>query len=229
MIRLFAPAPPGPGPSRTAITVGNLVLHVALVAALLAPLAPEVRQALLDREVLYLIPPTQSGGPEREADAPTFRSAATPAGPMPAQSAEPREGPAAEQEGNPSLELSVSGLRPAQASRVMRETALTELEVDSTVVRDPSSAAPVYPPLLLARAMAGSVTVRYVVDTLGAIDPVTYRVLSMSHEGFAQAVRDALPGMRFRPAFQRGRRVRQWVEQTFQFRITRRDTTGTPA
>jgi hypothetical protein len=35
-----------------------------------------------------------------------------------------------------------------------------------------------------------------------------------------ESVRTAIPGMRFSPAMVQGRRVRQVVEQRFQFRIT---------
>jgi len=41
-----------------------------------------------------------------------------------------------------------------------------------------------------------------------------------SHPEFANAVREALTHMRFRPAIQSSRKVRQWVEQNFAFRIT---------
>jgi TonB family protein len=76
----------------------------------------------------------------------------------------------------------------------------------------------------LQRGIEGSAAVRYVVDTLGNVDTLTYRVVSATHEEFALAVRRALPHMRFRPAVQGGQRVRQLVQQTFTFRVTRRDT-----
>jgi TonB family protein len=109
------------------------------------------------------------------------------------------------------------------------EVALTVLEVDSAVVRDPTSAAPEYPAHLLHSGVQGRAEVRYVVDTLGSVDTLSYRVLRASHVDFAVSVRRALPNMRFRPAMQGGRRVRQLIEQTFSFRINpSQGTPGTP-
>jgi len=98
------------------------------------------------------------------------------------------------------------------------------LEVDSTVFRDPMSAAPEYPANLLDRGIEGSASVRFVVDTTGVVDTVSYRVLRATHADFAVAVRMALPGMRFRPAIRAGVKVRQLVEQTFSFRIAPKDS-----
>ena len=48
-----------------------------------------------------------------------------------------------------------------------------------------------------------------------------YRVLEATHDLFTAAVRDALMHARFTPATVGGRKVRQLVEQTFTFSITR--------
>ena len=101
------------------------------------------------------------------------------------------------------------------------ETALTEIEVDSAVVRDPSSAAPIYPPALLTKSIEGATFVHYVVDTLGQVDTTTIQVIRTTHPEFADAVRQALAIMKFHPAIQTSRRVRQWVQQNFSFRINR--------
>jgi len=93
------------------------------------------------------------------------------------------------------------------------------LEVDSTVARDPLSAAPVYPPDLLSQGVQGYAMVRYVVDTTGRALLASFAVVDASHDGFSQAVREALPLMRFSPARIQGHAVRQMVEQEFSFRI----------
>lgn len=100
-----------------------------------------------------------------------------------------------------------------------QDTAFSVLEVDSTVQRFVDSDAPLYPPVLLAQLVEGAVYLRYVVDTLGRADPGSAEVLRSSHPQFTQAVLQALPGMRFRPAMIASRRVRQLVEQEFAFRI----------
>jgi hypothetical protein len=70
------------------------------------------------------------------------------------------------------------------------------------------------------------VVVRYVVDTLGRADPYTLEVLRASRVEFAMAVREALPFMRFTPARMGAKAVPQMVEQPFNFRIMRPDTTS---
>ena len=94
------------------------------------------------------------------------------------------------------------------------------LSVEESVQRLSGSAAPIYPPDLMSRGVEGTVVTRYVVDTSGRADPLTLQILSGPEPQFVQAVRDAVPGMRFTAALVEGRRVRQLVEQNFQFRIT---------
>jgi TonB family protein len=108
---------------------------------------------------------------------------------------------------------------PPEDWTLSADTVLTVLEVDSAVVRDPSSAAPAYPAAMLAKSIQGTVRAQYVVDTLGLVDTTTFKVLETTHEAFTVAVREALPNMRFRPAIVRSHKVRQLVEQPFTFRI----------
>jgi TonB family protein len=93
------------------------------------------------------------------------------------------------------------------------------IEVDSTVQRDPFSAAPVYPPNLLERGVQGSAIVRYVVDTTGRADMRTFQAIRSTHAEFTTSVREALPLMRFTPAKIGASVVRQLVEQEFYFKI----------
>jgi protein TonB len=98
--------------------------------------------------------------------------------------------------------------------------AYTELEVDITAQRDPESEGPSYPEDLLARKIEGHARVRFVIDSTGRADSTTFGVLEATEAGFAEAVRQALPRMKFRPARMGPRPVPQRVEQTFEFRIT---------
>jgi hypothetical protein len=66
----------------------------------------------------------------------------------------------------------------------------------------------------------GSVIARFVIDTLGRTDMTTVEILASTHPEFTQAVRDALPAMRYNPGSVGGRLVRQLVEQGFEFHIT---------
>jgi len=225
MLRLFQPPTRDTVVSRHPLTGLTLLLHLVVVGALLLPFKRILTTPLLDHDMVYLVPPDQKGGTERVAgqlsfDAAALTAGAVPAGPAAAAAAEEIVG-----RGETPV-FSAAELGAARIPQREKENAVTELEVDSTVVRDPSSAAPVYPPSLLARGVTGFAQVRYVVDTLGVPDTLTYRVVVATHVDFAVEVRRVLPGMRFRPAISSGKRVRQWVEQTFYFRISPRDTSG---
>jgi TonB family protein len=219
MTRIFAP------PTRDSLlyrdsALGSLLLvHLAVLVMLLSPPggAPPKEQ-LLERMVVFLVPP-ESPAPREAASGESGWSAGGSEASSKESSAEaePAEkSVVAEGRRIPSAGDSAPAVSPALEAD---EGALTILEVDSAVVRDPSSAAPEYPAHLLKERLEGLAQVRYVVDTLGSVDTLSYRVLQASHPDFAQSVRRALPKMRFRPAMQGGQRVRQLIEQTFRFRI----------
>jgi protein TonB len=58
------------------------------------------------------------------------------------------------------------------------------------------------------------------VDTNGRALPETFKALRTTHDLFTQAVKDALPDMRFVPAMLGGKLVRQLVQAPFQFTFT---------
>lgn len=96
--------------------------------------------------------------------------------------------------------------------------------VDRPVVLD-STSLPVieYPPALRATGTSGVVTVEFVVDTAGRAEPDYFGVVSTTDPLFTAAVREALGGLRFRPALLRGRPVRQVVRLPFEFTAPARD------
>lgn len=99
------------------------------------------------------------------------------------------------------------------------ENAFSSVEVETAAERDPTSAAPAYPPDLMQAGIEGYAAMRFVVDSLGKVDLSSVRVLETTHPGFAAAVKAAMPGMRFTPARLGNRPVRQLAEQLFAFRI----------
>lgn len=99
------------------------------------------------------------------------------------------------------------------------DSVFTEIEVDSSAMRYPWSAAPRYPERLLRERVEGMVRVQYVVDTTGYADTASFRVVTATDSEFALAVRVALPNMRFSPAKIGEMHVRQLVQQDFTFRI----------
>jgi protein TonB len=109
------------------------------------------------------------------------------------------------------------------------DSVFTQLEVDSTVSRYPGSAAPAYPAEMLKQGVQGSVITQYVVDTSGFADTTSLKIMSTTHERFSEAVRAALPYMRFFPAKVGAKRVRQLVEQEFSFKIEQSASQTTPA
>lgn len=76
---------------------------------------------------------------------------------------------------------------------------------------------PTYPPALLAAHVEGSVLVQFVIDTAGVPDRGTFKVLMSSNDLFSEAVRKALPLMRFKPATIGERRVQHVVQMPFTF------------
>lgn len=117
-----------------------------------------------------------------------------------------------------------SGARPeapfGPAERLVADSVFSVLEVDRMVERYDGSAAPVYPPELIAKGIQGMVQAIYVVDTTGWVDTSSIKVVTSDDPGFTQSVRQALDHMRFRPAIRAGHPVRQRVQQKFRFQIS---------
>jgi len=104
--------------------------------------------------------------------------------------------------------------------------AFLEFQVDRPVVTAKGSQVPRYPDALRQQGISGCVLARFVVDERGLADTTTFRVIRFSRIEFAHAVRAALPGMRFTPAQINGRRVRQVVQQPYDFSIVSSDQTA---
>lgn len=226
MIRIFAPSTRDSFLRPDAVTFTNLVLHGLACVALLVPLGKVAKQELFDRLIVYLVPPDKPGGREKGVGDAAFNTAPVDAG-FTKGSAVAHTPTEPEPTLGKAPELDAANIS-ALVDPAPGDNALTVLEVDSAVVRDPTSAAPEYPQHLIDRGIEGSAAVRFVVDTNGVADTMSYRVLKATHADFAVAVRRALPGMKFRPALRGGVKVRQLVEQTFSFKIAARDTTRMP-
>jgi periplasmic protein TonB len=110
--------------------------------------------------------------------------------------------------------------QPSQLSISSNDSVYSILNVEETAVRSELSAAPIYPPELIEKGVEGQVLTNFVIDTTGRADSTSIVIIQATHPLFVESVRTAIPGMRFSPAMVQGRRVRQVVEQRFQFRIT---------
>jgi periplasmic protein TonB len=104
---------------------------------------------------------------------------------------------------------------------VQADQAYFEFQVEKPVVSAPGSGSPSYPDMLRSAGVEGEVLAQFVVDTTGRAEPGSFKVLKTSHELFAQAVKNALPRMRFLPAEIGGRKVKQLVQQPFNFALNR--------
>ena len=128
---------------------------------------------------------------------------------------------------NKVLEGMFSGTRssvaaqPGTSPNVADGSPFPEHMVEKAVIALPGSAQPRYPSMLQSAGLEGDVRTQFVVDTVGRVEQGSVRVLESTHEMFTTSVRDALGRARFRPAEVGGRKVRQLVEQTFTFRISR--------
>lgn len=97
--------------------------------------------------------------------------------------------------------------------------------VEKSAIGTSDNPKPIYPLDLLNRLIEARFSVFFVVDTSGRIDAATIEIPPSVHDGFARAVQDVLVRWHFFPAEVRGRRVRQLMEQPFEFRIV----SGQPA
>jgi len=91
--------------------------------------------------------------------------------------------------------------------------------VDTSAVAEPENPKPVYPEDMRVRSIEASFVAYFEVDTTGCVDRKTIEVSPSVRPQFANAVKDALVHWQYRPAQRHGHRVRQFVGQTFIFRI----------
>ena len=103
-----------------------------------------------------------------------------------------------------------------------------EFQVERAVVTAPGSVGPVYPAALKEAKIEGQVLVQFVVDENGAADVRTLKILKprvdrneVVHTEFEDAIREALPNMKFIPATVGGVAVKQLVQTPFQFSLTK--------
>ena len=204
----------------------SIAVHVALVLSLtvgagqvmLRP-SETTSESIISTALKYLLPPDRPGRPAAEVQATwsSARMASLPPGNPETYS------PQVEPAGTPTPDLEDSAAPEPLAEAAAAQNAFTLLDVDTAAVRDPSSAVPVYPSLLEKQGIEGTAVVRFVVDTTGRADLETFRLVETNHPLFGAAVREALPGMKFRPATVGPKKVRQMVELPFGFQIIRRD------
>ena len=96
-----------------------------------------------------------------------------------------------------------------------------DFQVEKPVVMAPGTAGPAYPDMLRSAGIEGSVLAQFVVDTTGRAEMNTFKALKSDNALFETAVKNALQRMKFLPAEVGGRKVKQLVQQPFQFSLNR--------
>lgn len=96
-----------------------------------------------------------------------------------------------------------------------------EFQVEKPVQQIPGTGTPRYPDALRSSGVEGEVQAQFVVNEDGRADMSTFKVLKATNDLFGSAVRSALPQMRFYAAEVGGHKVKQLVQQSFQFKLDR--------
>lgn len=210
-------------PKSTAVSASaglSMIAHAVLIgAAVVATSAPDIERREIPEVSIarFLAPPNREGGQQAQREMLRFVALAEPAAAAPGTKVRPVD------EIQPVPEK-VSGLDPQDAAPKPEiagaDSVFTLLEVDSAATRYAWSAAPTYPPVMLERKREGYVKAEWVVDEAGYADTASLRIVEYTAQEFANAVRDALPFMRFSPAKVGAMVVRQRVQQEFTFRIS---------
>jgi TonB family protein len=212
--------------SQPAILVAVVLASVELGLVMPSPehvhLDPKNNPALTPAAYLLPLWPTQHGRPRAErvqfAVVGTGREAVRPAPTQPSPKRTPPPRPPEPKPQAPAVPAEYEG------SRVYIEP-----ELEHPVTRDPSSDGPNYPEPLRKKGVEGMVVVRFIVDTSGHADSTTFHVVMATQPEFEQAVRTALPRMRFIPAQLGDKHVPELVMQEFRFIMQHVDSVAAPS
>ncbi len=101
------------------------------------------------------------------------------------------------------------------------DTPYFEFQVEKPAAMAPGTNNMQYPEMLRSAQVEGTVLASFEVDTMGRANMSTFKVLRSDHELFTNAVKNALPRIRYLPAEIGGRKVRQLVQQPFVFSLAR--------
>ena len=162
---------------------------------------------------IYMVPPDRASPPKQEHV--QFMAVGGQAADR-SDDSEPRKTESESSAANPDDETQL-GVQRAQ----LVDNAYSVIDVDSAAVRDPTSAAPAYPPAMMSLNIEGTAMMKFVVDTSGRVDLGTVQTIAATNPAFAHAVLDALPKMRFHPARMGRTAVRQLAMEEFKFQLKR--------
>jgi protein TonB len=96
-----------------------------------------------------------------------------------------------------------------------------EFQVERPVSPAPGNMGPRYPEDMKEANIEGTVLAQFVVDTTGAAEMSSFKVLQATNDTFVRSVKAALAEMKFVPALVGDRKVKQLVQTPFQFSLTK--------
>lgn len=111
--------------------------------------------------------------------------------------------------------------RPATRAPAVTDgqKAYFDFQVEQPAVMAPGSIGPKMPKELIDSKGDYNVLAQFVVDEAGKVDMSTFKVLKTSNALVAESVREALAAMQFTPALIGGKKVRQLLQQPFEFHV----------
>jgi TonB family protein len=214
----------------------SLAFHAALVGSALAATAIDPREdpAKPNSTTVIVFPPTRPAPtrPARPAPPKTSPSAPSPVSPIIVPTEVPDALPPVPDPGTSPMDpWTTLPTSPATPGGTGDPSAPAGPEGDGSPMWPEDVAHPAkplgtmreprYPDPLRTSRLEGTVIATYVVDTLGRVEPASFKAREATHPLFEQAVRTAVMQQRFRAAEWNGKRVRQLVEQQFVFRLNR--------
>ena len=78
----------------------------------------------------------------------------------------------------------------------------------------------IFPPSMTSAGIPGRVTMQYIVDVTGHVEPSSFKVLSTTHQAFVEPTKQMLLKSVFKPGKVKGTPVRVLVQQVINFTIT---------
>lgn len=105
----------------------------------------------------------------------------------------------------------------------------TAEDVDSPAVLADGSATPLYPDSLWRAGVGGRVVAEFIVEPTGRVQTGSVRVISATHQQFAESVRRSLEEARFDAAIWQGRAVKQLVQLPVTFESPKQAGGGSSA
>jgi TonB family protein len=108
-----------------------------------------------------------------------------------------------------------------RVSADMQDTTCVPPVFEKQAIQRRHSPEPTYPVVLQRAHIEGEVTMQFIIDTTGRVDPRTIELVGSTDFRFAEACREVLPKMQFDPATIDGHKVRELVRLPFTFAMHR--------